>query len=603
MGKILIGTSWLSLLRLRMPIQIEHLTLRNFRKFKAFSLPLRSSNVLVGPNNSGKSSILDAFRILFGCYRYSRSVSPKLIDVEGKGVCAGYYVPESSIAVPLANISNDYNEDDAEIEFRHSNGTKVSIYLHPNRPVRFILSTEKAPPRSPTTFRRLFPLDLVIVPTLAPFEENEPYLQDETIQRNESSRLASRYFRNIWHRKTDQEFNIFRELVENSWEGITILKPEMRRRHPIEFEMFYKEDRIDREIYWSGFGFQVWLQILTHIMRGNDEFILVIDEPDVYLHPDLQRRLLKILKDRTGQYVLATHSIEIINESDPGDVISTNARLRSGKRIATEEEYQALFNYIGSIENIEFSRLAKAGRIIFFEGHDKKILRKFASKLGSKGFLLDVDTLVLETGGFSQWRRVREVAWTFKNILKLEAEIFVLFDKDYRTGEEIDEFIKAMREEGLKCHVFSRKEIENYVLSVNLIERTANLRLKARGLSELSTRAVTEIIDGLTGELKPHTASQIMAHKVRFQQDKGKDISTIIKESTEEFVKQWAVIQTRLCLVSGKDFIASFSTFFQKKYGMSVTINMLLEQIQPEEIDLDLKEIISELDKFCSVGL
>jgi hypothetical protein len=54
----------------------------------------------------------------------------------------------------------------------------------------------------------------VIVPTLAPFEEVEPYLQDETIQRNESSRLASRYFRNIWHRKSDAEFAAFKELED-----------------------------------------------------------------------------------------------------------------------------------------------------------------------------------------------------------------------------------------------------------------------------------------------------------------------------------------------------------------------------------------------------
>jgi hypothetical protein len=582
-----------------MQTQIDHVTLRNFRKFKTFSLPLRSSNVLVGPNNSGKSSILDAFRILFGCYRYTRSVSPKLMETKARDVCSGYNVPEASIAVPLANISNDYNEDDAEIEFRHRNGNIIRILLHPDRPVRFILLTDRAPPRTPTNFRGLFPIDLVIVPTLAPFEESEPYLQDETIQRNESSRLASRYFRNIWHRKSADEFEVFRELVENSWDGVTILKPERRRRHPIEFEMFYKEDRIDREIFWSGFGFQVWVQVLTHLMRGTERSVVIVDEPDVYLHPDLQRKLLKILKERTGQYILATHSVEIINESDPGDVISINPRFRAGKRMATDEDYQALFNYIGSIENIEFSRLAKASRIIFFEGHDKKILRKFASKLGSKSFLLDVDTMILETGGFSQWRRVREVAWTFKNILKLNADIFVLFDRDYRPAEEIDEFVKAMCEEGMKCHVFSRKEIENYALSASLIGRTANLRLKSRELKELSAAEVTAIIDRLTSELKPNTASQIAAHKVRFQQDKGKDISTIIRESTAEFEKQWAIMETRLCLVSGKDFIASLSTYFQKTYGLSITINMLLDEILREEIDPNLEGIIVELDKFC----
>jgi hypothetical protein len=54
------------------------------------------------------------------------------LKLEGRGICAGYHVPESSIAVPLANISNDYNEDDAEIEFRHNNGNRVRDFAAPH---------------------------------------------------------------------------------------------------------------------------------------------------------------------------------------------------------------------------------------------------------------------------------------------------------------------------------------------------------------------------------------------------------------------------------------------------------------------------------------
>jgi hypothetical protein len=43
--------------------------------------------------------------------------------------------------------------------------------------------------------------------------------------------------------------------------------------------------------------------------------------------------------------------------------------------------------------------------------------------------------------------------------------------KAFRTNQEIAEFIDAMRGEGIKCHVFRRKEIENYVLSVDVIQR------------------------------------------------------------------------------------------------------------------------------------
>ena len=85
--------------------------------------------------------------------------------------------------------------------------------------------------------------------------------------------------------------------------------------------MFCKEGRIDREVYWAGFGFQVWLQLLTHIFyRVNDKTntILIVDEPDIYLHPNLQHELYTLVKENTEQVLLATHSVEIINEADHG---------------------------------------------------------------------------------------------------------------------------------------------------------------------------------------------------------------------------------------------------------------------------------------------
>jgi predicted ATPase len=37
---------------------------RNFKSLKDFTVPLKRVNILVGPNNAGKSSVLDAFRAL-----------------------------------------------------------------------------------------------------------------------------------------------------------------------------------------------------------------------------------------------------------------------------------------------------------------------------------------------------------------------------------------------------------------------------------------------------------------------------------------------------------------------------------------------------------
>jgi predicted ATP-dependent endonuclease of OLD family len=73
--------------------------------------------------------------------------------------------------------------------------------------------------------------------------------------------------------------------------------PERADRMSSRLSMFALENRITRELFWSRFGFQIWCQLLTHISRAQGSSLLVVDEPEIYLHPDVRRQLLGILRD------------------------------------------------------------------------------------------------------------------------------------------------------------------------------------------------------------------------------------------------------------------------------------------------------------------
>jgi predicted ATP-dependent endonuclease of OLD family len=69
--------------------------------------------------------------------------------------------------------------------------------------------------------------------------------------------------------------------------------PEVDATHEqARLHMFCLEERISREIFWAGFGLQVWCQMLTYILQSDNRSLLLIDEPDIYLHSDLQRQRL-----------------------------------------------------------------------------------------------------------------------------------------------------------------------------------------------------------------------------------------------------------------------------------------------------------------------
>jgi len=56
--------------------------------------------------------------------------------------------------------------------------------------------------------------------------------------------------------------------------------------------------------------------MLTYIVRGKGTSLFIVDEPDIYLHADLQRQLLSTLKTIGPDILIASHSTEIITEAD-----------------------------------------------------------------------------------------------------------------------------------------------------------------------------------------------------------------------------------------------------------------------------------------------
>ena len=67
----------------------------------------------------------------------------------------------------------------------------------------------------------------------------------------------------------------------------------------------------------SGTGISQVLAILYVVVTAPAPRIIVIDEPNSFLHPGAAKKLLAILKRMPHQYIVTTHSPEIINSADP----------------------------------------------------------------------------------------------------------------------------------------------------------------------------------------------------------------------------------------------------------------------------------------------
>lgn len=577
----------------------SEIRLKNFKQFEEFRIGCKKDNILVGPNNSGKSTVLDALRVCADVVRYSRRRNPVPRSFGDAGACAYLEIDHRSLSIPIVNTSRNYNDDDAEIHIRHANGNRLHILLNRERPVRAYLQSDSPVPRSASMFNKLFPADLIVVPTLGPFEEIEPYLRDKTIQGTLNTRNAHRHFRNVWHRESDEKFSEFAYLVSETWPSIRVEKPRLEQGVDPSLTMMFYEDRIPREVYWSGFGLQIWLQMLTQTMRGGQDSTLVLDEPDIYLHSDLQKRLLRFVKDRFAQYFMATHSTEIINEANAGDVLSIAKGNKSARRIASEEGYRGLFAYLGSSENAEFSRMVRAKRIVFFEGKDRKIIRWFAERAGGFNLVNDPDTLFLQAGGFGQWARVKHVNWTLDKVVGLDVKIGAIFDMDYRCAEEIGEFLRDINSESIRCHVLSRKEIENFALEPKAIIRILIKRASESGKS-IGADEAELLLESLVAKFEQSVRSQRTGLLFDYLKTRAphKSSPTLMTEAHDRFDGEWCDLRSRLRLVPGKEFISTLSAECQARFVHSITIRKLINELTKDEFPEDLRAVLSDLELF-----
>lgn len=240
-------------------VQFEH-----YKGLARFSISLDRTNVLTGANNSGKSTIIGAFRALSVALRAARSRRPEPVTIDGRHA-RGYLIKESLLPISLENVATNYPPGDSRVTFRISNGNRLHLHFSSEGCV-LEPETKTVAVSSPTTFKSQFPIELAIVPVLGPVEHKEDLREKDTVAASLSTHRASRHFRSFWYHNP-QGFEDFAQLISKTWPNMTITPPE--RSGYNELAMFVKEDRIDRELYWVGFGFQIWCQLITHLQRAS----------------------------------------------------------------------------------------------------------------------------------------------------------------------------------------------------------------------------------------------------------------------------------------------------------------------------------------------
>lgn len=240
--------------------------------------------------------------------------------------------------------------------------------------------------------------------------------------------------------------------------------------------------------------------------------------------------------------------------------------------------------------------------VLFVEGQDAKILRRFAKRLGLANLSLEQKSPIFQLGGFSQWRRAESAIWAFKNLLDIEVDTICLFDKDYRSLEEITDFVEYMKVSGLQCVVFFRKEIENYLICPASIARAVAGRLERAGKdSAIATpEAFKALVEEISSDLKNSVSAHITSNVLRFARERKspEDDATIISRALADFEAEWSNFEGMRRLAPGKELLRKLFERIQNDFSVSISVPQIQEQMRASEMDEELRNILGQLDAF-----
>jgi len=272
--------------------------------------------------------------------------------------------------------------------------------------------------------------------------------------------------------------------IVQRWFSVEIHEPVYDSAKDVYITVEYRQHGKDYDIIAGGSGFHQTLTLLA-FLYGYQPTTILLDEPDAHLHVNLQREILDFFKRKSletnTQFLIATHAEELVRGVDASQIVSLLNQ--APRRVESAPE---VLRAMAEVSNEEIARLMASPYILYVEGEtDERILRAWAEPCGAQAAMDKVCFRSMRGGGKKNMKeRADEHFAALKQIVP-EVSRLMLFDYDESAGFHPDPDNPAVFE-------WKRKNIENYLLVPDVWRRSA-VRLSG---GELFAQPAVRMIDG-----------------------------------------------------------------------------------------------------------
>lgn len=498
---------------------ITRLTLCNFKSVGDQTYDFSQFDLLVGRNNSGKSTVLQALAIWQFCvdefHRTKRTgktgvqiVLPNFtvlpvpeFNLLWKDRTDRSYQPKKDggktqefilikIVVEWQRVTGESDSFGVDLRY-HSPQT---IYAIPSEGWAKFRECEKQGdlPR------------IAYVPPFSGLEPTEKWLDVSPIRQQVGKAQPGSVLRNLllWvcpspprgqDGRISKDYTLPADWLElasmiKRWFSVEISEPQYETAKDVYITVEYRQSGKAYDIISGGSGFHQTLTLLG-FLYGYKPTTILLDEPDAHLHVNLQREILDYIKrnsvERKTQFLIATHAEEFVRGVDASQIVSLLSQVPT--RIQSIPE---VIRAMAEVSNEEFTSLLASPYILYVEGEsDERILRGWADQCGAQAAIDKVYFKIMSGGGKENMKAKADEHFKALQQVIPQASRLMLFDYDER------EIAFHPEPDNATLAEWKRKNIENYLLVPGAWKRAA---VSIMGCKEENLFAfpVLQMIDG-----------------------------------------------------------------------------------------------------------